>query len=470
MNESASPRILVVGAGLTGLTVAYRMLEQNPSVTVHLLEQRVRPGGNIWTDYREGFRVENGPNGFLDSKPTTLQLCRDLDLGSKLLPASEGSRKNRYVFWNGRMQALPGSLWSFATSRLLSWRGKLNLIWEKYRKRPTDLPEDESVSEFVRRRAGDEAARIFADAMVTGIHGGDPELLSMKAAFPRVTQFEREHGSVMRGMTASSKRRRREAKARGEAYSPPKMWSFRMGLRTMVERIHDQIGGSLRLNTRIKAATYLESSQEWELTGEGQDRWRADHLVLACPAYEQARILGDLDSTLAAELDAIRYNRIAVVALGFKQSDCPGNLDGFGYIAPQSLRRDLLGVQWCSSIFPERSPEGTVLWRALCGGVHRQEMVDWDDDQLSKAVFEELKLVQGVRGEPIFRQIVRWPKAIPQYLIGHTDRVARIENLAAKYRGLHLTGNAFHGVAMNDCVEQGELIARRILTGPTIDS
>jgi protoporphyrinogen/coproporphyrinogen III oxidase len=462
MDQQDCPRIVIVGAGLTGLALAFRARHLLPRAVIHLLEQRDRPGGNIWTEYREGFRVEAGPNGFLDSKPTTLHLCRNLDLGSRLIAGSEGSRKNRYVFWNGKLQALPGSLWGFATSRLLSVKGKFNVLWEKYRKRPRDLNRDESVAEFVRRRAGNEAAELFADAMVTGIHGGDPEQLSMKAAFPRVTQFERDHGSVMRGMTHASRVRRRKAEARGEPYSPPQMWSFRMGLRTMVERLHDEIGGSLRLRARIRKVEYVESSRHWEVYGEGQERWRADHLVLACPAYEQAALLGDLDPVLSEELSAIRYNRIAVVALGFERSDCPGDLDGFGYIAPQRLKRDVLGVQWCSSIFPERAPEGYVLWRALCGGVQRQEMVDWDDDRLAKAVYEELKLAQGVRGEPVFRHIVRWPRAIPQYLIGHSERVERIEARNAKYPNLHLTGNAFKGVAMNDCVEQGDRIAMAI--------
>jgi oxygen-dependent protoporphyrinogen oxidase len=137
-------------------------------------------------------------------------------------------------------------------------------------------------------------------------------------------------------------------------------------------------------------------------------------------------------------------------------------VDGFGYIAPQNTRRDVLGVQWCSSIFPDRAPAGFVLWRALCGGAHRAEQLEWDDDRLAKAVHNELKLAMGVRGEPVFQRIVRWPAAIPQYVIGHTDRVARIDALVARHPGLFLTGNAFRGVAMTDCVEQGGLIAAQV--------
>ena len=462
MTEKLSPRIVIVGAGLTGLSLAFRLRQFLPSSSIEILESRNRPGGNIWTASRDGFRVEEGPNGFLDSKPSTMQLCCDLGLEQELIPGSEGSRKNRYVFWNGKLRVLPGSLWSFVTTRLLSVRGKFNLLWEKYRPRPAEPLPDESVAEFVRRRAGREVATLFADTMVTGIHGGDPELLSMKAAFPRVCQFEREHGSILRGMTNSARQRRQEAEAKGETYYPPRMWSFRGGMRVLIERLRDSMVDCFRSGVVIRKVMFDESSNQWEVFGEGQDRWQADFVILTCPAPAQALIVADLDPPLAEQLRQITYNRIAVVALGFKESDCPGKLDGFGYIAPQGLRRDVLGVQWCSSIFPERAPDGMVLWRALCGGVHRGEMVDWDDDRLTQAVLSELRIAQGVTGNPVFRQIVRWPKAIPQYLIGHSERVANIETKVSRHRNLFLSGNAFHGVAMNDCTEQAEKIAKEI--------
>jgi oxygen-dependent protoporphyrinogen oxidase len=212
----------------------------------------------------------------------------------------------------------------------------------------------------------------------------------------------------------------------------------------------------------VRAVSASASVASWEVYGDGRDSWSADAVVLACPAYEQAAILAELDPRLADEVAGIPYNRIAVVALGYRQSDCPGSFDGFGYIAPQNTRRDVLGVQWCSSIFPDRAPPGYVLWRALCGGVHRAEMVDWDDAALVRAVHAELRLATGVRGEPVFRRVVRWPAAIPQYVIGHRDRVARIERLAAGYPGLFLTGNAYRGVAMADCADEGERVAAAV--------
>jgi len=455
------PNVLIVGAGLSGLSLAFRLRRARPDVNITILERNDRPGGNIWTERSGGFQVECGPNGFLDAKPSTLKLCGDLGIADQLISASEASRKNRYLYWNGKLRALPNSLWSFITSDLLSWRGKLNLMLEKYRRRSPSAPDDESVAAFARRRAGKEAAEIFADAMVTGIHAGDPELLSVSAAFPRVTQFEREFGSVMRGFSRAARRRREEAAARGEpAPQPGRMWSFKGGLRILIEALREQAGAEIVTGVQVKRVRRDE--RRWIIECDGREAWSADALVLACHANEQAAQVADFDPALAEKMASIAYNPIAVVALGYRQADTPGKIDGFGYIAPQATKRDLLGVQWCSSIFPERAPGGMVLWRALCGGGSRPEMLGWDDDRLIAAVREELRIAMQVQAAPVFVRVVRWPRAIPQYNLGHRDRVAAIEEQAKLHPGLFVAGNAYHGVAMNDCTEQAEILAQRI--------
>jgi oxygen-dependent protoporphyrinogen oxidase len=460
------PHVVIVGGGLTGLAVAYRLKQASPGTSVTVLESRDRPGGNVGTEDHNGFRVETGPNGFLDRTPSVPRLCADLGLADRLIPASEGARKNRYLFLRGRMHRLPRGPLGLLSSPLLSLRGKWQLFSEPFRKRnpgvrtPGSPEPDESVAAFVTRRAGKEAADVFADALVTGIHGGDPELLSVAAAFPRLPVMERESGSIIRGFLRAARQRKRDAKARGEPPpGPMRMWSFREGLQALVDALEAHLGAAVRTGAAVRAVSASASVSPWKAYGDGRDSWSADAVVLACPAHEQAALLADLDPRLADEVAGIPYNRVAVVALGYRQTDCPGSFDGFGYIAPQNTRRDVLGVQWCSSIFPDRAPPGYVLWRALCGGVHRAEMVDWDDDALGRAVHAELRLATGVRGEPVFRRVVRWPAAIPQYVIGHRERVARIERLAAEYPGLFLTGNAYRGVAMGDCAFEGERVA-----------
>jgi oxygen-dependent protoporphyrinogen oxidase len=454
------PRVVVVGAGLSGLAVAFRLKQALPGVSITVLEGRSRPGGNVRTEDRDGFRVECGPNGFLDNKPGVTSLCRDLGLGDRLIAASEGSRKNRYVYLRDRLHKLPRSPFGLLTTPLMSVGGKLALLREPFRRRPAEVPDDESVAAFARRRFGREAADVFVDALVTGIHAGDPERLSVRAALPRLVEFEAEAGSVLRGFVKSAKQKKREARVRGEVRAPQRMWSFREGLRVMIETAAGQLGSAIVTGVSVKR---IERGPEgWTVHGEGRDRWEADAVVLTCPAYEQAGIVANLDPRLADDLAGIAYNRVAVVALGYRQANVPGAFDGFGYIAPENTRRDVLGVQWCSSIFPDRAPPGFLLWRVLCGGMNRPDMLDRDDDTLVRSCHFEMRHSLGVTGEPVFRHLFRWPKAIPQYHLGHLDRVARIESAVAGFPGLFVTGNALHGIAMNDVTEQAEVVADQV--------
>jgi len=457
-------RLVIVGAGVSGLAAAYRLQQLDPAVQIVVLEQGQRVGGNAWTERCHGYQVEVGPNGFLDSKPTTVDLARDIGLGDRLVAASAAAARNRFLFLGGKLRALPGSFAAFLASDLLSWRAKLSFLMERFRAgRKNGV--DESVDAFARRRAGAEVAETFADALVTGIHAGDPALLSVQAAFPRIAMLEKQYGSVLKGLAQTARQRRAEAQARGEAQRRPgTMWSFRDGLRVLVETLRDRLKTPPLVGVRVRRIekTGLLQRPTWIVHGVGRERWEADAVLLACPAYQQAALLTELDRPLAERIGSIAYNRVAVVALGYRAADVPMSLDGFGYIAPQRTRRDLLGVQWCSSIFAERAPAGHVLLRALCGGWHRAEVVGWDDERLLGAVRAELQLAQNITAPPRFHHIVRWDRAIPQYHVGHLDRVAAIEAGAAAHPGLFLGGNAYHGVALNDCTEQATVLAGRL--------
>ncbi len=455
---SASPRIIIVGAGISGLSLSYRLQECSPNANITLLEQAERPGGTTWTLREDGFQVEMGPNGFLDTKPTTLDLCRAVDLGPQLVQASESAAKNRYLFLGDGLQALPGGFGSFLATDLLSWRGKLSLLWERFRQKRSE-PGDESIDAFARRRAGNEAADVFADALVTGIYAGDPKLLSLPACFPRIAEMEREHGSVIKGFAAAARQRKSDAKER-----PGKMWSLPGGLRVLIEALTARLKHPPIFGVQIRAIekTGDPSKPTWRIRADGQDGWEADAVALTCPAYSQTAIIAGLDAGLAEEIAGIAYNRVAVVALGYRQADVPTPLDGFGFIAPQKTRRDLLGVQWCSSIYPGRTPTGCVLLRAMCGGWLRPEIVNWDDARLLQAIRMELNAAMSIQAAPIFHKIVRWHQAIPQYHLGHLDRVDRIARRLERHPGIWLGGNAYHGVALNDCTEQGIVLADQI--------
>ena len=237
------------------------------------------------------------------------------------------------------------------------------------------------------------------------------------------------------------------------------MWSFEGGLQVLIDTLAGHLHDCVRTSAKVEAIRKTATGYELALPGE---TIQADRVILACPSWAAAAMTQSMDRELSQALEAIVFNRIAVVALGYRQADAPGSFDGFGYIAPGKSRRDVLGVQWCSSIFPGRAPEGHVLWRALCGGVHRAEMLDWTDGELTEAVHREMVQSMRVRAEPVFSRVVRWPKAIPQYDIGHADRLARIEAAVGRYAGLHVAGNSYYGVALNDCTENAARLAEAI--------
>lgn len=468
-------RVVIVGGGISGLALAYRLRQAQAKLDVVVLEQSSRPGGNIWTEEVAGFRIETGPNGFLDNNPATIELCHELGLGERLIPAGESARRNRFIFVNEQLHALPNGPTALLRTPLLTWRGKLALLSEPIRPRSTNRHRDESVGAFARRRLGSEAAELFMDALVTGIHGGDMDELSLAAAFPRLHTLEQRYGSILRGVLASAKARRRAAQAVGKPVPRGQvMWSFREGLGLLIQTLAQTLGPSLRTNARVvrldrptatvNATAVNGTAAAWTVhTADGQ-RLVADAVVLTCPSFAQADLIRSFDCELADRLAQIEYVPIVVVALGYRQADAGQTPDGFGYLAPQRTHRDVLGVQWCSTIYPERAPEGYVLWRALCGGRHRADVLQWDDDRLVAAVRAELRLAQGVTATPTLVRAIRWPRAIPQYVIGHRQRVVWIEQtIRQRHRGLLVGGNAFHGVAVNDCVEQAKRLTAQTL-------
>lgn len=448
-------RVVIVGAGISGLALAFRLQKTIPAAQIVVLEQSDRPGGMVWTERAEGFQFELGPNGFLNNVRSTWQLATDLGLAEELAPASAASAANRYIHLENRLRRLPTGLLEFVTSDLLSWRGKLALAAEPFRRRRPPDP-DESVHALVRRRLGREAAEVLADAMVTGIYAGDPTLLSARSAFPRLTALERDYGSIIAGLLRAP---------RTPACPPRGMWSFRGGMRILIEALVRQLatppcfGVSV---TRLEERPAGQAGWPWVLHTSNGQRWEGDAIALACPAYVQAGLLASVDRRLADVVGGISYNRVAVVALGYRRADIPGRLDGFGYIVPQRTRQDVLGVQWCSAIFSDRVLPGLVLLRALCGGWNRPDVVGWEDERLLEAVRRELAATMSVRADPTFWRIVRWDRAIPQYLLGHGARVAEAERAAACHQGLFLAGNAYHGVALNDCTAESAALAIRM--------
>jgi oxygen-dependent protoporphyrinogen oxidase len=442
-------RVVVVGGGISGLTVAHALMNK-PALEVMVLEADSRPGGKIWSERVNGFLCEKGPNGFLDNRPKTLELCSKLKI--EPLRANERAKK-RYILTNGTLKPIPESPPAFFRSNVLSIAGRLRVLYEPFAPKG---PEDETVAEFIKRRLGKEALEMLIDPMVSGIFAGDPYRLSIKSCFPRIKALEHEYGSLIRALIKIRRQRT------GGVSVAPKgtLTSFPAGIQTITDALAHVLRDHLRTGIRVDGVERLNRRYHLH-TSTGPIE--ADIVVLACPAHESARILTGFDDPLSKELSAIPYPPIVVVCFGLRREMVEHSLDGFGFLIPHKDKRRILGTLWDSSIFPGRAPEGYVLLRTMAGGSRLPEIAMLDDEGIVKTVFDEIRQVLGLRGEPEMIRLYRWEKAIPQYEMGHQERLRRIEERLRAHPGLYLTGNAYRGIGMNDCIENGIGVAGEIL-------
>jgi oxygen-dependent protoporphyrinogen oxidase len=450
--------VAIVGGGIAGLSLAHaldRRGARSQGVTVTVLERSSRAGGNIRSEEVDGYLCEWGPNGFLDSVPETLELVRDLGLEAELLP-SHDQAQNRYIFRKGRLHPLPGGPLAFLKSRLLSWPGKLRIAMEPFARRRPD--GDETIHAFASRRIGGEAAEVLIDPMVSGVFAGDSRALSLRACFPKMWQMETDHGGLFRALLA--KRRGR----RGPVGAPlGRLTSFRGGTEDLVRALVRARGDGLR--TGVLVRSLAPSPGGYRLALEGGGALLADAVVLSGGAGESASLLHGVDPDLALGLREIPSAPLAVVCLGYEESGLPRPLDGFGFLIPRGEGPRILGVLWDSSIYPGRAPSGHVLLRAMIGGAHDPQAMALDDSALLERVRQDLRTTMGLQGSPTLVRVFRHPRGIPQYTVGHRERLARVEARLARYPGLYLAGSAYRGVAINSCVAEAGPLAERILAG-----
>jgi oxygen-dependent protoporphyrinogen oxidase len=456
MTVRASTQIAIIGGGISGMATALAIEDEArrrgltpPRLTV--LEASEQVGGKIRTIRAEGFSCEWGVNGFLNKEPLTLELCQRLDLMERLLPAS-GAFNNRFIFTRGKLRPVQMHPLKFLFSGLLPLSAKLRLVRELWIKRRTS-EEDESVADFARRRVGPTAFSVLVDPMQTGIYAGDPERMSVAASFPRVVEVERQYGSLIKGMAKLAKERRRQGQPAPGAGPTGHLTSFTGGMQTLVDRMAAALGDRVRTNSRVSALTRVESGYEVLLHDAHDEPLHADVVVLACPAFEAANVVTDLDAGLSATLREIPYSPLAVVCLGYPRQQVQHTLDGFGFLAPRDAGLRILGALWTSTLFPERVPKDHALLRVMIGGARDPDALDLDDAQLQQIVRDEVDRVHGGAGQPSFVRVFRHRCAIPQYTLGHGERVARAEEQVRTLGRLVLTGNAYRGVGVNDCVK-----------------
>ena len=461
-------RIAIIGAGISGLSTAFAIERQaraaSLAVEIVVLEKESRTGGKIWTIRDEGYLCEWGPNGFLDSKPMTLELCRELEISGKLLRSDDNARK-RYIYSGGMLHRLPENGPSFLGSKLISWPGKLRLACEPLVAAKRD-GEDETLAAFARRRLGQEALDKLIGPMVSGIFAGDPETMSLKSCFPRIHELEQEYGGLIRAMLKLAKQKKAERKAGkavGSAAGPGGvLTSFVGGIQELTDAVGSALTGSVRTGAAVTAIRPRSGGFDLELTDGGH--LDAELVVSAAPAWALAELTAPLEPALAGLLGDIPYAPMNVVCFGYQRDKIPGDVDGFGYLIPKREGKAILGTLWDSSIFPNRAPQGQVLLRSMMGGATNPGAIGLTDGEVTARVRGALQEIMGIGAEPDFVRIFRHQRAIPQYISGHARRLAAISERLAAFPGFFATGNAFFGVGLNDCVHSSNQIADRVVS------
>lgn len=456
-------RIVIVGGGISGLSLSYALLESDPSADVVIFESEKRPGGKIWTEKVNGFLCEGGANGFLDNRPKTLELASKLLINP--LRSSDAARK-RYVFSGGKLNILPESPLSFLTSDLLSLYGRLRVMYEffapsRYDSQPRDSSDDETLADFARRRLGKEAYEKLIDPMASGIYAGNPESLSLKSCFPKVFKLEEKYGSLIKGMIKLKREAKKSGNQKIGAGPGGTLTSFHDGMGMMIDSMKNSLKERLRAGSKVISVERKNKGYAVHLS-DGMVV-EAEIVVIASPAYSAAEILKNLDRHLSSVLSEITYPSVSVVCFGYRKERIAHKLDGFGFLIPYRERRKILGSLWDSSIFPGRAPDGYALLRSMVGGARASEIAMQDDSRLIDIVAEELGHIMDIKVQPDFVKIYRHEKAIPQYNIGHDRKLKAVDEMLLKYRNLYLTGNAYRGIGVNDCIENSYKLAGTII-------
>lgn len=468
-------KVIIIGGGITGLSAAYRLqksIESGEQVDYLLVEKNNRLGGKILSEKIDGFTVEGGPDCFLSEKPSVAQIAQEIGIADRIIGSNEASKRT-YVYADRKLHQLPDGLMGlvptkivpFALSPLISWPGKIRMAFDLIiPKKQTD--EDETLGSFVTRRLGREALDKIAEPLIGGIHAGDPDQMSLKASFPRFIQMEQKHGSLLKAMLAGRKNAPKPKPP--EPGKAPKTFfmTFVDGMGELTQKLAARLDQS-KIMMGKNVTGIKKADGKYLVSIEGTDTLEADAVIVTAPANVTAELVRDLDREMSENLAAIPQATSATVNLAFKRSDIKESVESFGFIVPISEKRKIKAGTYSSTKWNYRTPsDDYVLLRAFVGGATNQELVFQDDESLLKMVLDELKDIIGLQAKPVMSKIYRWVQGMPQYTVGHLERVDKIDARLALNPGLYIVGASYKGVGVPDCINVGTQGAEKALAYP----
>jgi oxygen-dependent protoporphyrinogen oxidase len=449
--------VAVVGGGISGLAAAHHL--HRAGLAVVLIEATSRLGGKVQTDHHDGFLIEAGPDSFVASKGSVLDLAGDLGLEKSVI-SSRPEYRGSHVWWRGRLHPLPGGLLLMVPYRLgplfgsslLSWRGKLRVLADLVI--PRGEKTDESLESFVDRRLGREVLERIAEPLIAGIHAAEPATMSLLASFPRFLEMEREHRSLILAARAAASR----PTTNGLSHFA----SFEGGMGQLTDALAGSIAGAeIRTGTTVTA---LQGGDDgYRLTLDNRTELKAEGVVLATPARTTAHLLSVIAPEAAVAVADIRQVATSTVTLAYRTEHIPP-LPGSGFVVPSVEDRRIMGVSYLSQKWNGRVPDSRfVLLRAFVGGSNGQELARAEQDNVERAVRQELDALVGITADPVRSWVRSWDDGLHQYTLGHRARVLSAESALTKHPGLALAGAAFHGIGLNECLDSGRTAAESLL-------
>jgi len=459
-------RIAIIGGGISGLAAAFALEERRRGgepLEYAVYESGPRFGGVLATEQVDGCLIEAGPDSFLTEKPWAAELCRRLGIEDQLIGSNDGDRKT-YILVKGKLTPMPDGLMFMVPTRLapallstlFSGATKFRMVRE-WRFAPRQSRSDESVAALVERHYGAEMVERLADPLLSGVYGGEAAQLSVRAVLPRFVEMESKYGSLGRGMLAVRKNMKPAQSA------PPIFTSLKGGMQQLADALAAGLSpGTLRPNTRVEAVQ--KQDRGWIVSaGYASDHF--DNVIIATSATAAVPLFEITCAGLASELKAIPYSSSMTVALGFDKDVRAALPAGFGFLVPRSEGKRMLAATFVHNKFPHRVPEDRALIRCFLGGSRDEQILQLPDDKILGIVREELRRILGLNAEPLFTRIYRWRGAMAQYVVGHLERLQRIESLLKQWPGLALAGNAYRGIGVPDCVRSGEAAVQQVLAG-----